>query len=144
CVLERLAAVRRAAIVDAEDDPALLDQIFVQRIDPGAGRLPAGAWAAIDIDEDRVAPAGHARRREHAVVKLGTVGGRDRTKGRRHMGGGEGRIRMAPVKPVLLDPSEALAGSVGEIDLRRLARTGAGDERSRALVVLPRIVPPAA
>jgi hypothetical protein len=38
---EGAAAARRAAAVDGEDDPALVDQILVERAGPAAHHLPA-------------------------------------------------------------------------------------------------------
>src|SRR4051812_21483998 len=112
-----MAAIGRASIVEREDNPAMLDEILLDRAAPGVGRLPPRPRAAIDLEEDRIASAGLTRRRKHPVMQLGAVRRLDRTEARLDVGGEIGRVRMRRVEPVLLDPGDPLALSVGEIDL---------------------------
>ena len=74
-VFELHAAAVGPAVVDGEDDPALVDQGLVKRqlAVPGVGHL-LPVRAAIDIEIDRIALAGLELGREHPVVEFRSVG----------------------------------------------------------------------
>ena len=76
-------------------------------------------------------------------MQLGPVGSFDRAKGRSAVRGKIGRIGMRRVELVFLYPGKPLAGAIGDIDLRRLAGAGAGDQQRCPGLVHARAVDPA-
>src|SRR3546814_13365074 len=103
-VLEGAAAVRRAAIVDLEIDPALRHQILRERLHPLARHLLRGR-AAIMFDEPGVALARFEFGRAHPIMQRAAVGRGPRAAGHRAMRGDIGRLGMLRVDAVFRTPT---------------------------------------
>ncbi|PAV92559.1 hypothetical protein WR25_16042 [Diploscapter pachys] len=141
-VLERLAAVVRAAIVDLEIDPALADQILRQRPLPATRHLLASARTAIMFEEHGIFFARHQRRGDHLPIQRAAVLRLDRPELRRLVAGEIGVIGMPRPDRILIDPLQPLAVRVRQIDLRRLPGIRARDDEAARRAVHRRAVRP--
>ncbi len=130
-IFKRFAAIRRSAIVDRKDNPALIHQILLQRpAAPACHHLTTRTWPTIDLQEYRIALSGLHLRKEELGVQRGAICGFDRAKFGRGVARNKRRVGMLGIELILFDPRQALAFRIGQIDALRLARVGLRDNRA--------------
>ena len=133
-ILEALAALGAAAVVDLEEDPPLGDEILHQRRIPRAlHRLRSRA--AVMLHEHGIFLPSHQLGRDHHVMKRAAVGGLHRPELGRLMRGDVGIIGVPRRQPVLVEPGDALARGIRQIGLRGLLGVGAGEQHARRRLV---------
>ncbi len=127
------AAIPAAAIVELEEDIALVREQLIARADPALGH-GLDVRAAIDLHDGRARIGRRAVvRLEHGPVELGcAVIGEDRAEFGNQMAREEGRIGVVFIDGVFLDPGHALAGNVVERGLGRGVGIGIAADKARA------------
>ncbi len=141
-ILERLAAIGSAAIVDGKDDPTAIDEILVERARPAIRHLPAGTGAAIMDHEDRIAFARLQRRRHHLGIKRRAILRFHRSKACLRVTCDIGRVGVIPSQCVLRQPLQLLAVAIGQIDLLGLVRVLTRHHDPACRIVHDGVIPP--